>query len=124
MSDDSVKPLNQSAEIDSNDPLGSVNEIASQEVPEGVDRRAFLMRSALIGATAIILDRPVSSQQKADRLSTTPPVPQLSPTLDVVKEQKGPVMRPSTSSIKWDRVRRVRTPSARCASLTISTSVA
>ena len=50
------------------------------------------MRSALIGATAVILDRPVSAQQKADRLATTPPTPQLSPSLNVVKEQKGPVM--------------------------------
>ena len=66
--------------------------MASQEVPDGVDRRAFLMRSALIGATAVILDRPVSAQQRADRLAGTPPAPQLSPTLNVVKEQKGPVM--------------------------------
>ena len=75
MSDNPLKPLNQPGEIDPNDPLGSVNEIASQKAPDGVDRRAFLMRSALIGATAIILDRPVSAQQRADRLSATPPVP-------------------------------------------------
>ena len=92
MSNGPVKPLNQPDEIDPNDPLGSVNEIASQKVPEGVDRRAFLMRSALIGATAVILDRPVSAQQRADRLAATPPTPQLSPTLNVVKEQKGPVL--------------------------------
>lgn len=92
MSNNPLKPLNQSGEIGPDDPLGSVNEIASQQAPAGVDRRAFLMRSALIGATAIILDRPVSAQQRADRLSATPPTPQLSPTLNVVKEQKGPVM--------------------------------
>src|SRR5437764_10786739 len=51
------------------------------------------MRSALIGATAIILDRPVPAQQRANRsLAATPPTPQLSPTLNVVKEQKGPVL--------------------------------
>jgi L-serine dehydratase len=92
MSDDTLKPQNQPGEIDPNDPLGSVNEIASQKVPDGVDRRAFLMRSTLIGATAIILDRPVSAQQRADRLAILPPTPQLSPTLNVVKEQKGPVL--------------------------------
>jgi L-serine dehydratase len=92
MSDKSLKPLNQPAEIDPNDPLGSVDEMVSQKVPSGVDRRAFLMRSALIGATAVILDRPVSAQQRADRLAATPPTPQLSPTLNVVKEQKGPVL--------------------------------
>src|SRR5882672_1450572 len=77
---------------DPEDPLGSADELASQEAPAGVERRAFLMRSALIGATAIILDRPVSAQQRADRLAATPPTPQLSPTLNVVKKQKGPVM--------------------------------
>ena len=92
MSDDLNKTLNQADEIDPNDPLGSVDEMATQEVPAGVDRRAFLMRSALIGATAVMLDRPVSAQQRANRLATTPPTPQLSPTLNVVKEQKGPVL--------------------------------
>src|ERR1700751_1781792 len=97
MSNDHHKPVNkrlvnQPVEVDPGDPLGSVEDIISQKVPEGVDRRAFLMRSALIGATAIILDRPVSAQQRAERLAATPPVPQLSPTLNVVKEQKGPVM--------------------------------
>jgi L-serine dehydratase len=92
MSDDVLKPLNQPVEIDPNDPLGSVNEMASQEVPAGVDRRAFMMRSAMIGATAVMLDRPVSAQQKAARLATGPAPVTLSPSLEVVKEQKGPVM--------------------------------
>ena len=86
------KPLNEPAPTDPGDPLGSVDNIVSQTVPDGVDRRAFLMRSALIGATAIILDRPISPQLRAARLAGTPPVPQLSPSLNVVKEQKGPVM--------------------------------
>ena len=89
MSDDRQKPLDQLGEID---PLGSVDDIISQKVPDGVDRRAFFMRSALIGATAIILDRPISAQLRANRLTGTPPAPQLSPTLNVVKESKGPVM--------------------------------
>jgi L-serine dehydratase len=50
------------------------------------------MRSALIGATAIILDRPISAQLRANRLAATPPAPQLSPALNVVKESKGPVI--------------------------------
>jgi L-serine dehydratase len=92
MSDNSFKPLNQPGEVDPNDPLGSVDEIASQKVPDGLDRRTFLMRSALIGATAVILDRPVSAQERADRLAGTPsPVP-LSSSLNVVKESKGPVL--------------------------------
>jgi L-serine dehydratase len=92
MSNDHHKLVNQPVEVDPGDPLGSVDDIISQKVPEGVDRRAFLMRSALIGATAIILDRPVSAQLRANRLEGTPPTPQLSPTLNVVKESKGPVL--------------------------------
>ena len=92
MSMNHLNPLNQLAPADHGDPLGSVDNIVSQKVPDGVDRRAFLMRSALIGATAIILDRPISPQLRAAKLAGTPPVPQLSPTLNVVKEQKGPVM--------------------------------
>ncbi len=86
------KPLNEPAPTEQGDPLGSVDNMVSQKVPDGVDRRAFLMRSALIGATAIILDRPISPHLRAARLAGTPPVPQLSPSLNVVKEQKGPVM--------------------------------
>jgi L-serine dehydratase len=90
MSNNHLKTLNQPAPKDPSDPLGSVEHMVSQKVPDGVDRRAFLMRSALIGATAIILDRPISPQLRAARLAGRPPVPQLAPTLNVVKEQKGP----------------------------------
>jgi L-serine dehydratase len=90
MSDDR-KSYRQS-ETGQEDPLGSIELLAAQEVPAGVDRRTFLMRSALIGATAVILDRPVSAQERAGRSVGTPPVPQLSPTLNVVKEEKGPVL--------------------------------
>ena len=91
MPGDRFKSL-ESDEVDREDPLGSVDQLTSQKIPAGVDRRTFFMRSALIGATAIILDRPVSAQQRADRSIGTPPTPQLSPNLNVVKEQKGPVM--------------------------------
>ena len=33
------------------------SEIERMEVPKGVDRRTFLMRSAVIGAAALIMDR-------------------------------------------------------------------
>jgi hypothetical protein len=79
MPDDRFKSL-ENDEVDREDPLGSVDQLTSQKIPAGVDRRTFFMRSALIGATAIILDRPVSAQQRADRSIGTPPTPQLSPT--------------------------------------------
>ena len=91
MSDDR-KSTDRQNETGPEDPLGSTEQLASQEVPEGVDRRTFFMRSALIGATAVILHRPVSAQQRADRSVGTPPTPQLSSSLNVVKEEKGPVL--------------------------------
>ena len=51
------------------------------------------MRSALISATAVLTGRAVSAQDSANRLKEGyPPTPPLSPSLYVVKEQKGPVM--------------------------------
>jgi len=90
--DDRLKSPDGVNEMDREDPLGSVEQLSSQKVPDGVDRRTFLMRSSLIGATAIITGRTVSAQQRAARSIGTPPTPQLSPNLNVVKEQKGPVM--------------------------------
>ena len=93
MSDERLKSPTQAGQIDPDDPLGSVKDLASQEVPSGVDRRAFLMRSALISATAVLTGRAVSAQDSANRLKEGyPPTPPLSPSLNVVKEQKGPVM--------------------------------
>jgi L-serine dehydratase len=62
------------------------------EVPPGVDRRTFLMRSAVIGAASILAGRPVSAAEQKAAATAPPPNVRLSPTLDVVKKQKGPVM--------------------------------
>jgi L-serine dehydratase len=67
------------------------------EAPAGVDRRRFLMRSASIGAAAVLTG--CSAEQKAKEVGATPPpaaataaVADLSPELNVVKKAKGPVM--------------------------------
>ena len=91
MSDDR-KSTDRRSETGQPDPLESTGQLTSQEVPGGVDRRTFFMRSALIGATAVILDRPVSAQQRAQRSVAAPPTPQLSSSLNVVKEEKGPIL--------------------------------
>jgi L-serine dehydratase len=66
------------------------------EAPEGVDRRAFMMRSALVGAVAVINGcSPATPQQTAAPAAAPPPfpaAPALSPELEVVKRSKGPVM--------------------------------
>src|SRR3954452_25475810 len=61
-----------------------------------VDRRAFLMRSATIGAAAVLTG--CTAEEKAEQVAAAPasPVvnkqPDLSPALNVVKKSKGPVM--------------------------------
>lgn len=63
------------------------------QIPAGVDRRTFLMRSAVIGAASVITGRALSAEEQTAR--ATAPVPlgsKMSPDLDVVKRSKGPVM--------------------------------
>jgi len=74
------------------DPVNATEASNAQPSSMNVDRRTFLMRSALIGATAVMTGRPVSAQERAARSVGTAPTPPLSPDLNVVKEQKGPVM--------------------------------
>src|SRR4051812_7089158 len=72
---------------DESDSLGSILEL---EVPAGVDRRTFLMRSALVGATAVMTGRTVAAQEKIQQATLAPP--KLDPSLNVVKKAKLPVM--------------------------------
>jgi L-serine dehydratase len=69
-------------------------DLLSGEVPAGVDRRAFFMRSASIGAAAVLTG--CSASEKATQVGTTPPPAaassNTSPDLEVVKKSKGPVM--------------------------------
>lgn len=67
---------------------------AGAESAAGIDRRGFMMRSAMIGAVAVLAGNPpASAKETAERAAgaTSPDVP-LSPDLDVVKRSKGPVM--------------------------------
>lgn len=60
------------------------------EVPQGVDRRAFLMRTAVVGAAAVMSGgSPAAAQQGS---SSTAPASKVSPALDVVRKSRGPVM--------------------------------
>ncbi len=75
---------------DENLPLNTP--IDPADIPAGVDRRAFLMRSALIGATAVLTGRAVPANAQAAAAKATPPKVPLSPDLNVVKQSKGPVI--------------------------------
>ncbi len=70
-------------------------ELPTTAVPPGVDRRTFMMRSAVIGSAAVITGcTPAEQQQTAAATAPPPQVKEasLSPDLDVVKKSKGPVM--------------------------------
>jgi L-serine dehydratase len=76
---------------------GEINGLSAEgappaDLPAGVDRRAFLMRSALIGATAVLAGRPVPANAQAVAAQATSPKVPLSADLDVVRKSRGPVM--------------------------------
>ena len=60
--------------------------------PAGVDRRTFMMRSAVVGSAAVITGRVVSAEEVAKAATAPPPKVSLSPELNVVKKSKGPIM--------------------------------
>ena len=65
-------------------------------VPPGVNRRGFLVRHAVIGAAAILTGQGWSSAARAQRAAAEASAQalgsQLSPSLNIVKEAKGPVL--------------------------------
>ena len=99
-------------EVDCEDPLASTDQLTSQEIPRGVDRRNFLIRSAVGGAAAVMMGHSISTQERtAQALATLPsqkqtarstaippptgktgPPPPLAKDLNVVKKGQGPVL--------------------------------
>ena len=72
--------------------------VTEDQIPPGVDRRKFLMRSAVIGAAAVMTGRHVSAQERILKAVSeslppqSPAVPPLDPALNVVKKGQGPVL--------------------------------
>src|SRR5436309_684355 len=69
-----------------------VPQLNLKDFPAGVDRRAFLMRTAMIGSIAVLTGCSASDQEKASAAAPLPPAGGVSTNLDVVKRSKGPVM--------------------------------
>ena len=70
-------------------------DVCDAAVPPGMDRRTFMMRSAVVSAAAVIAGCSTPSpEQIAQTPAPAPAVPasSVSPDLDVVKRAKGPVM--------------------------------
>src|SRR5262245_52157935 len=93
--DDNLSSIEETRE---NDLLGNSDSLISQEIPPGVDRRTFLMRSAVVGAAAVMTGNVVSAKSRtlkafSESLPQQPAAaPPLDPNLNVVKKGKGPVM--------------------------------
>lgn len=80
------------------DPLGNSDELISPDIPPGVRRRDFLIRSAVVGAAAVMTGRTVLAHERVEQaVASIPhvqqkPAPPLSADLNVVKKGAGPVM--------------------------------
>jgi len=97
--DDTVSSKGPSLKTSVRDPLGSTIELISKAVPPGVDRRSFLIRSAVGGAAAVMTGSIVSAHERIEKAVATLPVlpqqspaPPLDPKLNVVQKGKGPVL--------------------------------
>ena len=80
-------------EVVHEDPLADASQVISHAIPSGVDRRTFVMRAAVVTATAVITGRNISAQEKTERsTAAAPSAPPLDPKLNVVQKGKGPVL--------------------------------
>ena len=81
------------------DPLADTHELIAREVPHGIDRRSFLMRSAVGGAAAMMTGcSPTPEQRTTAAAATAKPdaapqaAPPLAADLNVVLKGQGPVL--------------------------------
>jgi L-serine dehydratase len=70
----------------------SISDLEPEDAPQGVDRRTFMMRSAVIGSAAMITGVSIMRSDRVAAATAEPPKVSLSPDLHVVKKAKGPVM--------------------------------
>src|SRR6516225_3414887 len=69
---------------------------AESTIPSEINRRAFLMRNAVIGAAMVMTGKTMTPEARAQQAAKEAGAPKLGakldPSLNVVKESKGPVM--------------------------------
>ncbi|PYS88194.1 MAG: L-serine ammonia-lyase [Acidobacteria bacterium] len=73
------------------DPLADTTALISDEVPPGVDRRSFLIRSAVVGAAAMMTGKTLSAAERTYEAVKSMPPP-LSYGLYVHRRADGPIM--------------------------------
>jgi len=84
---------------EAHDPLADTRQLISEEVPRGVDRRSFLMRTAVGGAAAVMTgctaapeERTATAAATAKPEAAAPSAPPLAEDLYVAMKSKGPVL--------------------------------
>jgi L-serine dehydratase len=95
----------EKAKISQNDSLGDTRHLTAHEIPHGVDRRSFLLRTAVGGAAVVMTGCSASQEDKTAKAAATaapaaapaapaaaPSAPPLAEDLYVVMQQKGPVL--------------------------------
>src|SRR5215213_8706365 len=90
--DENADSIDKLHETDRDDPLADTSQLISKEVPKGVNRRSFLIRSAVVGAAAIMTGRSVSAAERSYDAVKSLPVLQLKRGLYVHRAAKGPIM--------------------------------
>jgi L-serine dehydratase len=90
--DNKTKLEDGSQELERKDPLADSGQLVSQDVPAGVDRRSFLIRSAVVGAAAIMTGRSVSAAERTYEAVKSMPELRLTRGLYVHRAAKGPIM--------------------------------
>ncbi len=100
--DGKLGSIEKPGDVFQEDPLADTTGLISPEVPPGVDRRNFLIRSAVGGAAAVMTGRYISAEERtAMAIATMPQAkpaqakgtpPPLAADLNVVKKGQGPVL--------------------------------
>jgi L-serine dehydratase len=88
-------PLDKTGERVSEDLLSNTGEVISKEVPPGVDRRTFLMRSAVVGAAIVITGNQMSAKEMVARSTAAAPRRPANSLMYILEKEnqvKGPVM--------------------------------
>src|SRR5262245_19117153 len=88
----------KSRQVSGQDLLADTSPLIAPEIPHGVDRRSFLMRSAVGGAAAVLTGCSPSPAEKTAKAVETaappaaPSTPPLAADLHVAMKEKGPVL--------------------------------
>ncbi|MFL6514047.1 MAG: L-serine ammonia-lyase [Chthoniobacterales bacterium] len=76
--------------------LPTAENLPAENLPANIDRRSFIVRNAVIGAAAVMTGRVWTTEARAAQAAKEAVAPKLganlSPSLDIVRQSKGPVM--------------------------------